>query len=114
MRKEISIDLAYHLTEYLFSNHIYTINKYKKLLQTNKFINIIDNIFRDYEIVPEIQDYLFGVVFISKEGIKRASKRIVEVANERLMLKGQSLVSDEKNVFLKQTLRNSKKTINKK
>lgn len=109
IKKNISTNLIYNLIEYLMTNNIYTISKYRQLLHKKDNINFINEIFKEYDIIPEIQDYIFGVVFIYKEGLNRARKRLKEIANDRLASNGQKLVSDDKNVSFKLNLNKKKK-----
>jgi len=79
-QKEISIDFAYQLIQYVLTNNITSLKTYKTLITNNKYQNIIKKIFKEFELVPELEDYLYDIILLKSEGVSKGKKALREIA----------------------------------
>lgn len=96
-RKDISINFAYELIQFVLGYNVVSLKEYKKLITLQKYRTIIEDTFRKYKIKPELHDYLHTPVLLEEDGIIAGKRFLLRNAKERYE-KTVALVEKEREI----------------
>jgi len=99
-QKEISIDLAYQLIQYVLTHDITSLKEYKTIISNKKYQDIITKVFKELEMVPELEDCLYGVILLKSKGVRRGKKALREIAKESQRERQKELRAVEKGLVI--------------
>lgn len=97
-KEKVSIDFAYQVVQHILSHDVVSLKRYKTLITSPKYRNIIEDIFAKFDVRPQLEDYLCAPIELEVLGIGAGKRSLVEIAKERREL---TVVSVEKGVDIR-------------
>jgi ppGpp synthetase/RelA/SpoT-type nucleotidyltranferase len=81
--EKISVNEAYELIQEVLTEGVNSLKNYKKLITNRSYHNLINNVFKDYNVTPNLKDYLFLPIMLKTYGLSHGRELLNITAEGR-------------------------------